>query len=226
MSAQQKKVLASLAALLVLGGCQYSHIETFDKSVPRGWEYVEIKNTPATQTQPQELKKYALDAHNLFATGKADLSVKGTAQVQTAAGEISNNLPAVRQVNVIGYTDPVGSAEANQALSLKRAESVAAVLQKDGIPANIIRTEGRGAQDVVVSDCAERFKSDKNGQDACNQPNRRVVISVIGMPSQPGVPTFLNSSRNQAPAQDQPATPQQNPQGWEEQVEPAASAVR
>ncbi len=234
MSAQQKKVLASLAALLVLGGCQYSHVETFDKSVPRGWEYVEIKNMPAEQastsaashTQPQELKKYTLDARNLFATGKADLSVKGTAQVQTAAGEISNNLPVVRQVNVIGYTDPVGSAEANQALSLKRAESVAAVLQKDGIPANIIRTEGRGSQDLVVSDCAERFKSDKNGQDACNQPNRRVVISVIGMPSQPGVPTFLNSSRNQAPTQDQPAAPQSNPQGWEEQVEPAVPPVR
>ena len=49
MSAQQKKVLASLTALLVLGGCQYSHVETFDKSVPRGWEYVEVKDTPAEQ---------------------------------------------------------------------------------------------------------------------------------------------------------------------------------
>lgn len=217
MSIQQKKVLASLAALLILGGCQYSHIETFDKSVPRGWEYVEIKNTPATQTQPQELKKYALDAHNLFATGKADLSVKGTAQVQTAAGEISNNLPAVRQVNIIGYTDPVGSAEANQALSLKRAESVAAMLQKSGIPADIIHTEGRGAQDLVVADCAERFKNDKAGRDGCNQPNRRVVISVMGVPTQTGTPTDLNGQAQQ------PDTGH-NPQSQVEQTEQRAVA--
>ena len=206
-----QKALVALSALAVLGGCQYSRIETFDKSVPRGWEYVAIKNTPKTQAAPpvtpqaQELKKYTLDAQSLFAIGKSDLSVKGQAQVQTAGGEISNDLPNIRQVNVIGYTDPVGNDSDNQALSLERAQSVAAMLQKSGVPADIIRTEGRGSQDLVVSDCALRFKRDKTGLDACNMPNRRVVISVIGMQPQPGVPTYINSHRNEKAAPQLPS---------------------
>ena len=48
------------------------------------------------------------------------------------------------QVNVAGYADPRGSPAWNEALSLRRAQSVAAVLVAAGVPRERIAVEGHG----------------------------------------------------------------------------------
>ena len=46
---------------------------------------------------------------------------------------------------MIGYTDPSGPARRNEALSLQRAENVAAALARAGVSPEVIEVQGRGA---------------------------------------------------------------------------------
>lgn len=69
---------------------------------------------------------------------------------------------------VIGHTDRVGALEANDELSLQRAERVKADLIAQGIPAERIRAAGRGEREPVVPTA-----------DSVDEPrNRRVEINV------------------------------------------------
>jgi OOP family OmpA-OmpF porin len=49
------------------------------------------------------------------------------------------------RINVTGYADPSGSVARNEALSLQRAENVAAALQRAGVSPQLIEVQGRGA---------------------------------------------------------------------------------
>ena len=69
---------------------------------------------------------------------------------------------------VIGHTDRVGRDEANDRLSLQRAERMKSDLVRDGLAAERIRTAGRGEREPVVPT-----------DDGVDEPrNRRVEISV------------------------------------------------
>ena len=71
-------------------------------------------------------------------------------------------------VLVIGHTDTVGDAEANDRLSAQRAETVKGFLVGIGIPAVRIRTAGRGERELLVPT-----------DDNIEEPrNRRVEINV------------------------------------------------
>jgi OOP family OmpA-OmpF porin len=58
-------------------------------------------------------------------------------------------LMAPAQINVIGYADPSGPATANEALSLQRAENVAAALARAGVSPELIDVQARGATGAV-----------------------------------------------------------------------------
>jgi outer membrane protein OmpA-like peptidoglycan-associated protein len=58
-------------------------------------------------------------------------------------GALVASLPQA-SVRVAGYTDPRGSAAYNEALSLRRAQSVAAVLEAAGVPSERILIEAHG----------------------------------------------------------------------------------
>jgi outer membrane protein OmpA-like peptidoglycan-associated protein len=72
------------------------------------------------------------------------------------------------QVVVIGHTDLAGSQEFNDRLSMRRAQSAAAFLIKQGIPANQIETAGRGKREPLVP----------TPDGVPNHMNRRVVITI------------------------------------------------
>jgi outer membrane protein OmpA-like peptidoglycan-associated protein len=69
-------------------------------------------------------------------------------------------------VQVIGYTDPSGSAGYNQRLSLRRANAVATELQNDGVPQSALMVSGQGESNIEPAP----------GQD------RRVDVTVGGPP--------------------------------------------
>jgi OmpA-OmpF porin, OOP family len=58
-------------------------------------------------------------------------------------------LTAPARINVIGYADPSGPATANEALSLQRAENVAAALARAGVSPELIDVQARGATGAV-----------------------------------------------------------------------------
>jgi outer membrane protein OmpA-like peptidoglycan-associated protein len=71
-------------------------------------------------------------------------------------------------VLVIGHTDTVGALEANDKLSLQRAERVKSDFEAQGIPALRVQAAGRGEREPLVPTA-----------DGVDEPrNRRVEISV------------------------------------------------
>ncbi len=71
-------------------------------------------------------------------------------------------------VHVVGHTDSVGSEAYNQSLSERRARAVMDYLISRGVPADRLRSEGRG----------EREPRDTNATEAGRQLNRRVEVYV------------------------------------------------
>ncbi|WP_246257607.1 OmpA family protein [Pararobbsia alpina] len=69
---------------------------------------------------------------------------------------------------VVGHTDRAGSQELNDKLSMRRAQTVAAFLTKEGIPAQQIEIAGRGKREPLVS----------TPDGVANPMNRRVVITI------------------------------------------------
>ena len=118
---------------------------------------------PATTTP----KSYLV----FFDFNKSDLTSQATAIVDQAA---KNAGPAkITKLEVTGHTDTVGSDAYNMRLSRRRAESVAAQLEKDGIPASEIEIIAKGKRDLLVPTA-----------DGVKEPqNRRVQIVYQGGPT-------------------------------------------
>jgi outer membrane protein OmpA-like peptidoglycan-associated protein len=72
------------------------------------------------------------------------------------------------KVTVTGHTDAVGSDKYNQALGLRRAQSVKAYFENKGISANRIVVESRGKKEPA----------DNNSTTTGRAKNRRTVITI------------------------------------------------
>jgi iron complex outermembrane recepter protein len=102
-----------------------------------------------------------------FDSNKSDLTPQAVTIVDQAA---KNAGPAkVTQLTVMGHTDTVGSDAYNMRLSRRRAESVAAQLEKDGIPSSKIEIVAKGKRDLLVPTA-----------DGVKEPQNRRVQIVYG----------------------------------------------
>ena len=106
-----------------------------------------------------------------FDFNKSDLTPDAVSIVDQAA---KNAGPAkTTELTVTGHTDTVGSDAYNLRLSRRRAESVAARLEKDGIPSSEIAIVAKGKHDLLVPT-----------KDGVREPqNRRVTIVYDGGPN-------------------------------------------
>jgi iron complex outermembrane receptor protein len=122
---------------------------------------------PAVAPAPSVPNSYLV----FFDFNKSDLTPQAVTIVDQAA---RNAGPAkVTQLTVTGHTDTVGSDAYNMRLSRRRAESVAAQLEKDGIPAGEIAIVAKGKRDLLVPTA-----------DGVKEPqNRRVQIVYSGGPT-------------------------------------------
>jgi outer membrane protein OmpA-like peptidoglycan-associated protein len=103
-----------------------------------------------------------------FDFNKSDLTPQALSIVDQAA---KNAAPAkVTQLTVTGHTDTVGSDAYNMRLSRRRAESVAAELEKQGIPSSEIEIVAKGKHDLLVP----------TGDGVREPQNRRVQIVYSG----------------------------------------------
>jgi outer membrane protein OmpA-like peptidoglycan-associated protein len=102
---------------------------------------------------------------------KLDLALKNTDELQTDVsfrtnddsvnekamppllkiGALAASMPDMK-VRVAGYADPRGSEEVNDALSRRRAEAVAAVLEQAGLPKDRMIVEGHGKSESTATD--------------------------------------------------------------------------
>ena len=102
----------------------------------------------------------------LFSTGRADLKPGSVANLDRLVSFLGQ-APG-RNVRIEGHTDDRGGQDMNQALSQKRAESVAMYLT------------GRGVADSRVTAVGEGFSSPvaDNNTEAGRQANRRVEVII------------------------------------------------
>jgi len=91
-----------------------------------------------------------------FARGSDELDAGARDVVTYAARAARVAEPAA--IAVTGYADPSGDASANQELSRRRAEAVAAALRESGVGASDIRIAARGASEVPIEERARRVE--------------------------------------------------------------------
>lgn len=115
---------------------------------------------PVATAPPPPPKNYTV----YFDYNSSRLSPAGTEIVGLAAGAYEAGAPS--SVQVTGYASPPGSAGYNQRLSLRRANAVAAQLQRDGVPQAALVVSGQG----------ETSSAPTPGQ------NQRVAIIIGGPP--------------------------------------------
>ena len=101
-----------------------------------------------------------------FETGGDVLVPESAARLPQIKAELAAR-PAA-EVLVIGHTDRVDTMAFNDALSLKRAESVKRWLVEGGVPADAIAVSGRGERELAV----------QTADGKAEQVNRRVEVRV------------------------------------------------
>lgn len=127
-----------------------------------------------------------LDSMSLFDTGRYDLKPGSTKL-------LVNSLVGIRAkpgwlIVVAGHTDSTGDEQANQALSLKRAESVRNWMRDTGdVPESCFAVQGYGESRPVASNDTAHGRA----------LNRRVEISLVPQASACQIP-----GKNPAPSQD------------------------
>ncbi|QFT12321.1 OmpA family protein [Vibrio sp. THAF190c] len=107
-------------------------------------------------------------SQEMFATNSTELSADGKA----ALGPLIAVLQAHPEssVEVVGHTDSTGAAEYNMMVSKKRAASVAAYIEEQGIDASRITATGEGEENPVASNDTAEGRA----------MNRRVEATIPG----------------------------------------------
>ncbi len=145
-------------------------------STINAWDYVQRQEielrrqtagTGVEVLRSGELLLLRLPASGTFDVGKSEIKP----QALSTVAEIGLTLQKFNQslVDVLGHTDSTGTAASNQALSQKRAESVAKQLRAKGVSAARIATRGYAASQPISDNVTEAGRA----------LNRRVEIKVV-----------------------------------------------
>lgn len=125
-------------------------------------DFVKSNYSDLINLQPLNEARYIL----YFKPNTSELTQESSAQLP----EIINDASARSggEISIFGYTDTVGAADGNQALSQQRALIIKNILIKSGFNADLITVTGRGELNLAVP-------TDDEVDEA---KNRRVEITV------------------------------------------------
>jgi OOP family OmpA-OmpF porin len=122
---------------------------------------------PAPKISREELTIY-------FDFDKDAVTADGQDKLKHVA-DVINASPQILKVNIVGYTDQIGTDSYNDKLSEKRANNVKAYLDTlSRIPANVVGLRALGKADPVVH-CDDK-KMKRKERIACMAKNRRVEV--------------------------------------------------
>lgn len=129
---------------------------------------------PEAPKAVEQPKTISLSADVLFGFDSASATAEGI----NVLNELGAKLKSQRTITVeiVGYTDRLGSDEYNLRLSQKRADTVKAALSAY-VDAELIKATGKGKANPVTEDQCSK-KQARAKLVACLQPDRRVEINV------------------------------------------------
>ncbi|KAI2676231.1 OmpA family protein [Pseudomonas sp. TNT3] len=102
----------------------------------------------------------------LFAFNKSDLTPAARSELDSLMAKLQN--ADVVSIKVVGHTDSVGSDAYNQALSERRASSVADYLLSQGLAPSKLTSEGKGESEPIADNESEEGRA----------KNRRVELHI------------------------------------------------
>jgi len=157
----------NIAGLTDTAGCD-SVVKAADLATgPAMADYV-VKTLLTPLDQPLQYQKHSVSAQALFDFDKYVLKAQGIAELRALGANIRSQGLKVRDIDVIGHTDSVGTDEYNMRLSERRAMAVRDFLLSEGVNPSIISASGMGERDPVAT----------NDTEAGRALNRRVEVHV------------------------------------------------
>ena len=123
-------------------------VDNFNHSILLGVRYAFNAPRPAAAVAPAVAPAPARTFLVFFDWNRADLTDRGRQIIAEAAQARSTQ--QVTRIEVNGYTDTSGSAQYNQGLSVRRANTVAAELVRLGVPRQEIVAQGFGETNLLV----------------------------------------------------------------------------
>ncbi|CED57241.1 outer membrane protein, OmpA family [Aliivibrio wodanis] len=173
----KKQILGLIIATSFLVGCQ---------SAPNNKTLV-IEDTTTIETfinyHDRELQQFITSDVGSIATSKGEVILllngdksfdSGSTEIKIESKEVLSKLAQLlkdkpeSEIFIAGHTDSRGSKQFNMALSNKRADSVQALLEEQGVSLNRMNTYGFGEEEPIASN--------KN-QDG-RKRNRRIEIRI------------------------------------------------
>ncbi len=134
-----------------------------------------IQMAAVTPPKQPTLENVTLNVETLFEFDKATLRPEAREKLDQIANRLGN-YPVVTDVQVLGYTDRIGTEKYNDGLSRRRAQAVADYLSSRAQASQSnMQVEGKGENNPVVT-CENQGSRDKLIQ--CLQPNRRVEVNI------------------------------------------------
>lgn len=121
------------------------------------------------------IKQVTIATDTLFDFDKATLRPEGKLTLDTLIESMSSIQLEV--ILIVGYTDRIGTEQYNVHLSQRRALAVQEYITSYGIPTNRTIAAGLGKADPRTDGCPTKRGA---ALISCLQPDRRVVIQVIG----------------------------------------------
>ena len=170
-------LLALFSASTLLVGC--AETETREDTEAAEPQVVEqaVVDQPAVTTPVEVIRgegtgvfaSIAISAASMYEFGQAELNEEGKATIEAHRKDLGPELTDAYIVLVVGHTDSSGPASYNDALSLKRAQSVADYLVSTGTNEDAIRVIGRGSREPRASNETREGRIQ----------NRRVDVLVV-----------------------------------------------
>ena len=116
---------------------------------------VPVVNAPPPPPPPPPAQPiyetFSLAAEALFDHDKSTLKSAGIASITAMDNKIKGRGGSVVSIDVVGHTDSDGSAEYNEALSIRRATSVRDFMVSEGIDPRIVSVIGKGESSPIAS---------------------------------------------------------------------------
>ncbi|MFP4154208.1 MAG: OmpA family protein [Halothiobacillaceae bacterium] len=130
---------------------------------------VEAPTPPPAPAPKPEIKTVTLSADTYFDFDKYNLKPAGKAALDELVKEMGD-LSEIAKITVVGHTDSIGTAEYNQGLSERRANTVRDYMIEKGVPAGKIEAYGKGEADPVADNSTREGRAQ----------NRRVDVTTEG----------------------------------------------
>jgi outer membrane protein OmpA-like peptidoglycan-associated protein len=110
-----------------------------------------------------------LSGEVLFRTGKWDLKAGAMAKLDQIADALRGK---EQPMIVFGFTDNVGTRDANMDLSQKRAQSVRDYLAQKGIPSDLITAQGKGPDNPIGDNTNAEGRAENRRVEIVVQPKK------------------------------------------------------